>query len=82
MIEPMIAGEPLAEWERIMDVFAAACVSGWQELRGMYAERDLYDPECWLGQPHFKLDNPWLGINPDGTRVTIAQHRARQEGRG
>ena len=74
MASALIAGHPVEEWERWMDTTAQDHPASW--LRGITVEpvegrEGLFVRIAWEDLTW----DPWLGINPDLTRRSVAQVR-------
>lgn len=69
-----VAGYPVEFWEAYLDAFAQTTRVG--ELRGVTVDTDRRGQSVARADVLYPNHDIWLGINPDGTRVTIAQYRA------
>jgi hypothetical protein len=71
-----IAGERVRLWEERMHCLAEGTDAA-TGFRGLRVEMDQHGDRTAFRS--FFPNDIWLGINNDGTRVTIAQYRERRE---
>ncbi len=78
--DPIITAATVHDWERVMDEFDRQHPEA--TFRGLYAEPMGHGPmtcvafdDAWMGIPAYQWpdEDPWLGINVDGTRIRKGQ---------